>query len=71
MNAYLSEDTDDFVTICADDNAGRRSRASQISALKRKYEAEKSCWLMLIYRSYSETPGFMSRSSFRYRRETA
>ncbi len=55
-----------FVTIYADDSGGRRSRASQIGARKRVYEAEHQVTLALLSKSYDEMHGFLARSAFRY-----
>jgi hypothetical protein len=55
-----------YVTITADDSAGRRSRASQCSAGKRRYEREHKVTLILSSKSYSETYGFLSQSAFKY-----
>lgn len=58
----------DYVTITADDSSGRRSRAAQISAEKRRYTREHNgITLTLISKSYDEMYGFLSRSAFRYR----
>jgi hypothetical protein len=57
----------DYVWINADDTAGRRSRAAQINAARKAYQAEHGVTLTLIAQSYSETPGFLARSAFRYR----
>ena len=62
MSAY----PDGYVTINADSTASRRSRAAQINAEKRRHEAVHNVSPTLISKSYSETPGFLSRSSFRY-----
>jgi hypothetical protein len=57
----------DYVWISADDTTGRRSRAAQISAARKAYREAHGVTLTLIAQSYSETPGFLSRSAFRYR----
>lgn len=59
--------TGSYVWITADTTTGRRSRASAISAARRAYERAHGVTLSLLAKSYSETPGFMARSSFRYR----
>ena len=56
-----------YVWIKADDTAGRQSRAAQINAAKRAYERKQSVLLALLHKSYSETPGFLHQSAFRYR----
>ena len=54
------------VTITADSSLGRRSRAAQIRAAARHYAQRHGVTLTLAGRSYSETPGFLSRSAFTY-----
>jgi hypothetical protein len=66
MSAYLDSATDGYIIINADSTAGRRSRAAQVNAAKRRYEAAHDITLTLVGKSYSETAGFLSRSSFRY-----
>lgn len=61
-----TETVADDVYIRADDSTGRRSRASQITARKLRYERERGVTLTLVSKSYSETYGFLSRSEFRY-----
>jgi hypothetical protein len=58
--------TGNYVWITADDTADRHSRAAQVNAAKRAYEHEHSVTLTLLAKSYSETPGFLHRSAFRY-----
>ena len=56
----------DYVWITCDSAHGRRTRAGSISFAKRAYERAHGVTLTLIHKSYSETFGFLSRSSFRY-----
>jgi hypothetical protein len=63
-NPYL---VGDYVWITADDTAGRRSRAAQINAERRRYAREHHVTLKLLARSYDETIGFLHRSAFRYK----
>jgi hypothetical protein len=56
-----------YVWIRADDTAGRRSRAAQARAERRRYELAHGVTLALVTRSYDEAPGFLHRSAFRYR----
>ena len=55
-----------YVTIKADDTTGRRSRAAQISACRKRYERTHGVTLTLASKSYSETYGFLPQSAFRY-----
>jgi hypothetical protein len=66
MSAYEVARNSRSVVFSSDDNTDRRSRASQITALKRKFERDNSCRLMLRNMSYSETHGFLSRSTATY-----
>jgi hypothetical protein len=67
-NAYLTECGPDFVTIASNSaRTDRRVRASRINAHRRWFEQTSGVKLVKISASYSETPGFLSRSSFRYR----
>lgn len=59
--------TGDYVWIKADSTDSRRSRAGEASAERARYQREHGVRLELIARDYSETPGFLSRSAFRYR----
>jgi len=59
--------TGSYVWITADGTADRRSRASQVAAHKRRYEAAHGVMLEKITTSYSETPGFLHRTAVRYR----
>ena len=65
--AYISEDGNRFVGTTEDSAGGRRSRASAIAAVRRTYERERGVKLTLIHKSYSETYGFLHRSTFRYK----
>jgi hypothetical protein len=56
----------DYVTIKADGD-NRHSRAARIVSGAKRYEAQHKVSLSLIHKSYSETHGFLSQSSFRYR----
>jgi hypothetical protein len=58
--------TGDYVQITCDATTGRRSRAAQINAARRRYQSGHGVTLTLIARSYSETHGFMHRSAFKY-----
>ena len=68
MSAYDDNPraTGRYVTIKADDTTGRRSRAAQINAHRRRYEISHGVGLTLISKSYSETYGFLAQSAFRY-----
>lgn len=57
----------DYIWINADDTTDRRSRAAQANAARRSFERAHNVTLTLVTRSYSETPGFLYRSAFRYR----
>lgn len=46
---------------------GRRVRAGQITAHKRAYEREHGVTLTRLTQNYSETYGFMSQTSIRYK----
>jgi hypothetical protein len=59
--------TGDYVWITCDDTAGRRSRAAHINHERRRYAEVHGVTLTLLAKSYSESPGFLHRSSFRYR----
>jgi hypothetical protein len=69
MTAYDDnpEARGDWVWVTADDSTDRRSRASQVTAHRRRYEKAHGVRLEFITKHYSETPGFLSRSAFRYR----
>jgi hypothetical protein len=68
VTAYIAECGPRFVTINADSTGDRRSRASAVNARKRYFEREARAKLTRIGEpSYSETPGFLSRTSIRYR----
>jgi hypothetical protein len=68
MNAYISEDSDLFVTIVCDGGSNsRRARASAVSALCRRLESERGIRLARIHTSRDEVYGFLSRTKIRYR----
>jgi hypothetical protein len=66
MSAHILRFNDHIVAIECDDNTNRRSRAAQIGAVKRWYEREMGVKLTLSSTSYSETYGFLHRSTFNY-----
>jgi hypothetical protein len=59
--------TGDYVWISCDDTSGRRSRAAQIIAHKRRYMVAHNVTLAFSSVSYSESDGFLSRTAIRYR----
>jgi len=68
MPAYLSEVSDDFITINAASTGSRRARASSVNALRRWVERETGVKLICIGEpAYSETHGFLSSTRLRYR----
>jgi hypothetical protein len=68
VTAYLSECGPDFVTINSDSTEDRRTRANRINARRRWFEQSTGVKLIRLGdASYSETYGFLSRTSLRYR----
>lgn len=55
------------VVIRAVGTSGRRQRASQVSALKRRIEKEHGCTLTYDHVNYSDCEGFLSRTEVWYR----
>jgi hypothetical protein len=81
MSAYLSAPADvseaviaatwTRLSICAENTAGkygprRQGRASAITNIRRRFEREHNVRLVLLSRSYSETRGFLHRSTFTF-----
>jgi hypothetical protein len=65
-DAYVSEDSELFVSLTCDSSDSRCARASRINALRRRLERERGFQLEKFAVSRSETYGFLARTSFRY-----
>jgi hypothetical protein len=68
VSAYIERAGAASIVVNADDSTDRRSRGAQAAAVKRAYErAQPGVRLSRASSSYSETPGFLARTSITYR----